>query len=411
MRRFLSAVFIAATLSRAGDLQVPLEVSLPPELDLYEIPKAAIALATYDLSEQRLVQVFGEQHPRLVSENEKLQLHQEFRRFLDITEHRDFTTRAVVPKSFQAPNDASSARASIFVDAVRDDLDGVVENMKTDLTQLTAFWTRSYKSIWGLQSSNWVFEHVSKLLRAHPSNEVVYSIRKFSHNFPQNSVIVRIESATSMITSSAREILILGSHLDSLNYKYPFFRAPGADDDGSGTVVTIQILRSLLEQSFVPPGNIAVEFHWYAGEEGGLLGSIDVASSYYDKKMPVKAMLQMDEVMVVLEDSGPLIALFDEDSNANLNAFGASLVEKYTTVPYKWTRCDGKCGSDHIPWNKTGYPSMPVSDKLIVFPPSPDETIHTVHDTMDQRGFNFTHGVEFVKLGLAWVIELAVTEF
>ena len=37
-----------------------------------------------------------------------------------------------------------------------------------------------------------------------------------------------------------------------------------------------------------------VEFHWYAPEEGGLLGSQAIFSSYHDSGRDVKAMLQQD---------------------------------------------------------------------------------------------------------------------
>jgi leucyl aminopeptidase len=81
---------------------------------------------------------------------------------------------------------------------------------------------------------------------------------------------------------------------DSLNYRLPFYRAPGADDDGSGTVTILQVLRSLMEQQFVPPPGILLEFHWYAAEEGGLLGSQDIAAAYEGMAVNVRAMLQMD---------------------------------------------------------------------------------------------------------------------
>ena len=81
---------------------------------------------------------------------------------------------------------------------------------------------------------------------------------------------------------------------DSLNYLLPFYRAPGADDDGSGSVTILQVLRSLVEEGFVPPAGIAVEVHWFAAEEGGLLGSQAVAAAYEKAGTRVKGMLHMD---------------------------------------------------------------------------------------------------------------------
>lgn len=79
-----------------------------------------------------------------------------------------------------------------------------------------------------------------------------------------------------------------------MNYKLPFFRAPGADDDGSGSVTILQVLRSIVENKYIPPSNIAIEFQWFAAEEGGLLGSQDVASAYAKAGKKIKGVLHMD---------------------------------------------------------------------------------------------------------------------
>lgn len=73
-------------------------------------------------------------------------------------------------------------------------------------------------------------------------------------------------------------------------------RAPGADDDGSGTVTILEVFRTLLGSRELVEGKAenTIEFHWYSGEEAGLLGSLDVFSSYKLERKDVKAMLQQD---------------------------------------------------------------------------------------------------------------------
>lgn len=72
--------------------------------------------------------------------------------------------------------------------------------------------------------------------------------------------------------------------------------APGADDDGSGTVTILEAMRVLLQSEDIARGNASntVEFHWYSAEEGGLLGSQAVFSQYRKEDRDVKAMLQQD---------------------------------------------------------------------------------------------------------------------
>ncbi|KAH8826118.1 Zn-dependent exopeptidase [Flagelloscypha sp. PMI_526] len=418
MKMFLASLVVVAVvgLGQAYDLQVPVGNSFPQKfsgLDYATYESQAISLATYDLTQKRLIHVFGEDQPRIATEEEKLKLLDSHHAFLDITEHPEFTSRSVLPKVFTARQASSSFSSSenLLVKSAGDDMDGIAENLKADAIKLTSFWTRSAYSQWGLYSSNWIYSHLSELIDAYPSDKVKYSIKKVPHSIPQNSIIVRLESTESTIPSEDRDILIVGAHQDSLNYKYPFYRAPGANDDGSGTIVNMQLLRSLLQHSFIPPANVAIELHWYAGEEGGNIGSVDISESYLSRSKPVKAMLQMDGIMTVPVDKEPLIAIIDTNSNMNLTAFAAKLVEKYNTVGWAYTNCGNRCGSDHISWNRTGFPAMFVYDREFVFPIGSDVYFHTSQDTIDQPGFNYTHGVEFVKFGLAWITELALSDF
>jgi leucyl aminopeptidase len=73
-------------------------------------------------------------------------------------------------------------------------------------------------------------------------------------------------------------------------------RAPGGDDDGSGTMTILEVLRVLLGSKEVLEGKSenTIEFHWYAAEEGGLLGSQAIWKEYEKEGRDVKAMLQQD---------------------------------------------------------------------------------------------------------------------
>lgn len=75
---------------------------------------------------------------------------------------------------------------------------------------------------------------------------------------------------------------------------WPFLPAPGADDDGSGSVTILESYRALLAADFHPQKT--VEFHWYSAEEGGLLGSQAVAKDYQSRNANVIAMSQVSLV-------------------------------------------------------------------------------------------------------------------
>lgn len=81
--------------------------------------------------------------------------------------------------------------------------------------------------------------------------------------------------------------------MDSINLSNPTNgRAPGADDDGTGTVNLIEVFRALVAADFKP--TTPVEFHWYSGEEGGLLGSQAIATRYKNAGTQVKAFMELD---------------------------------------------------------------------------------------------------------------------
>jgi len=99
------------------------------------------------------------------------------------------------------------------------------------------------------------------------------SLEYFTHPFPQSSIIARFEPK---IRNFSHPLTIIGAHQDSANYLFPLLPAPGADDDCSGTVSILEAFRILAESGYTPK-NGPVEFHWYAAEEGGLLGSQAIA--------------------------------------------------------------------------------------------------------------------------------------
>lgn len=81
--------------------------------------------------------------------------------------------------------------------------------------------------------------------------------------------------------------------MDSINLSNPTNgRAPGADDDGTGTVNLIEGLRVLVAAGFKP--STPVEFHWYSAEEAGLLGSQAIATAYKSAGTKVKAFMELD---------------------------------------------------------------------------------------------------------------------
>lgn len=160
--------------------------------------------------------------------------------------------------------------------------------MKANLEKLSSFHTRYYNSDWGLKSSDWVLNKVKSIIKEAGADKTV-TAESFPHTWKQHSVIARIPGQTN-------STIVIGAHQDSINLWLPILAAPGADDDGSGTVTIMEVFRTLLKSKDVVEGKAknTIEFHWYSAEEGGLLGSQAIFKQYEKQQRDVKAMLQQD---------------------------------------------------------------------------------------------------------------------
>lgn len=164
------------------------------------------------------------------------------------------------------------------------------KNMRKHLEKFTSFYTRYYKSAYGAQSSAWLLGKVNDTIQESGAAKLGSYVRAFEHPWGQSSVIATIPGRSN-------KTVIIGAHQDSINLFLPsILAAPGADDDGSGTVTILEALRVLLTSERIINGTApnTIEFQWYSAEEGGLLGSQAVFSAYEKEGRDVKAMLQQD---------------------------------------------------------------------------------------------------------------------
>lgn len=164
------------------------------------------------------------------------------------------------------------------------------DNMEKNLEHFTSFHTRYYRSAIGVESATWLYNQVLDVIKETGASKHGATVEQFSHPWGQFSIIARVPGQTN-------KTVVLGAHQDSINLFLPsILAAPGADDDGSGTVTILEGLRGLLQSDTVAQGKApnTVEFHWYSAEEGGMLGSQAIFSQYKKDKRDVKAMLQQD---------------------------------------------------------------------------------------------------------------------
>jgi len=379
---------VALSLASASVYAGPVDQQIPFGVDSeYSHPD----FPNFDLSALRLIEFEG-QPPVFWTELEKIQAKARGIKFLDITDTRDLGTkvpRLQVKASFPSPNATEKVKPIIKKLSTK----GPEEN----LAKFTSFRTRHYRSDTGKQSQVWLKERIAQITSEWGSKSLqnLISISEFSHSWGQNSIIARINGSST--TDDA--VIIIGAHQDSTNM-WPFLPAPGADDDGSGSVTILESYRALLAADFHPDRSI--EFHWYSAEEGGLLGSQAVAQAY-EGRVNVLAMSQFDMTAWVKQGTREEVGLIMDFVDLPLTEFNKQLVDLYLDIPWVETQCGYAC-SDHASWRKAGYPSSFTIESSFG---NSNKHIHSASDRIDiSDEFSFSHMLEFSKLAVAFAVEL-----
>ncbi|KAG5647471.1 hypothetical protein DXG03_009402 [Asterophora parasitica] len=336
----------------------------------------------------RLLSLADGVEPVWKTEDEKLQLMRAGINFFDATEVYALEQKFPPKNDFAAaatfPAPSRQAQVTPILATVS------TANMQSDLNALTAFNNRYYKATTGAQASQWILDKIA-------SGRTDITASLYSHSWAQPSVVLKIAG------KSSGPVTIVGAHLDSINLSNPTNgRAPGADDDGTGTVNLIEGFRALVAAGFKP--STPVEFHWYSGEEAGLLGSQAIATAYRSAGVQVKAFMELDMSGYFKPGTKEVFALQADYIEEGLQTFLKSLITTYSRIPWALDKPCGYACSDHASWYKIGVPSVFPYEAVTG---NDNPNIHSASDTTSVNGFSWAHSLEFAKIGVAFVYELA----
>jgi aminopeptidase YwaD len=157
-------------------------------------------------------------------------------------------------------------------------------------------------------------------------------------------------------TRDPHRVLVVGGHRDTVE------TGPGANDNTSGTAVTLEIARALSRVSLAA----TVQFVLFGAEEEGLYGS-----DYYAKHMGADRVIGM--VNLDMEGVGERLQLAWFQGPDTLVTLAARLAERLGIRTF----VARSGGSDHLSFERAGVP--------VVFLLRPDDPyIHTPKDTADR---------------------------
>lgn len=328
--------------------------------------------------EQRLIKTSAASPGEWMTEEQVFGLLRAKTNFFDITDHPHEARAGLVGLS---PIPTALSRKAEVQHA-----QGMIDRaeMEKFLKRFSDFHTRYYTSPTGVEAAEFLLDEVK---RAGAPLGKDFSVSFFNHTWAQPSVMARIQGAD-------QEKVIVGAHLDSINVNSPKTgKAPGADDDGSGTTSVLEALRSLAKAGFRP--RRTVEFHFYAAEEVGLRGSQAVAQAYAASLAKVAGMLQLDMTGYLVKNRTKVLTDY---TDAPLSQLIRQCIDAYSAIGWFNGACGYAC-SDHASFNRAGFRSAQTGEDIL------NPYMHSQDDSL--KYVDFGHVVEFTKIAIGFVIELA----
>jgi photosystem II stability/assembly factor-like uncharacterized protein len=189
-------------------------------------------------------------------------------------------------------------------------------------------------------------------------------------------IVLNNLEATKTGTLYPDQYYIICAHYDDTSQN-PYVRAPGADDNGSGTATVIEAARIFKDYNF----DYSIRFVLFAGEEQGLVGSHAYAQSAYLNGEQIQGVLNMDMIGYDGNNDG----LFEIHAGTlagsqsigtfvqgNVSAWGLNLVPEYKTS-------GSSTSSDHSSFWTYGYSAIMIIEDFQDFTPY----YHTTNDLLN----------------------------
>ncbi len=313
--------------------------------------------------------------------------------FMDITERPDHRRAEVMVQTSLSRADLEPAMPQ-EVAAILDRISE--QRYEETIEHLQSYWNRYYTTRQAVDSALWIADQFRNAAQGRADVEV----QVYQHQgWPQPSVVAKIKGTDTQLN----EGIVIGAHEDSINTmvgkrERPKARAPGADDNASGTAAVLEVFRAFLESGLRPVRDIY--FMTYAAEEVGLRGSGEIAADFAKRKVKIAGVLNLD--MLLYRGPAARMGVTTSNTDARLNLFTEKLIDRYVGAPHERRSCGYSC-SDHASWDEEGYPAVFLFETVDDISPwwhHPNDTLNASHE--------ISWAMNFVKAAAAFTVELAL---
>jgi len=259
--------------------------------------------------------------------------------------------------------------------------------------QLASYNSRNSHSPDALTAANWLKDFMD-------ANGCEKSqLMQFRANWAPN-VLCQITG-----TDPSEPAIVVGAHYDSrsTNVNSPTQRAPGADDNGSGSAAILEILKtatSLIAEEGYSFENTVI-FAFFAGEEQGLVGSAALATSYVNAGVDLTAMVNLDMIGYPERNAPQTLYWMSGSTTASLTQLAIELTKTYlgeNTV----LATTGACCSDQQSFYSRGYAAASIFESRSA---TNNPNYHQSSDL--PATVNFNHVLRNTKSAAALITTLA----
>ncbi|KAF9478678.1 Zn-dependent exopeptidase [Pholiota conissans] len=219
------------------------------------------------------------------------------------------------------------------------------------------------------------------------------TLAPFLTGFAPN-VICRYEA----VEETNATVLISG-HYDSRG-SFGSTRAPGGDDDGSGTVGVLSIARVIGRKGVKFHSNVELAF--FAGEEQGLLGSRAYARELREAGANLTLMVQADMTAYRAPGEPLQLGLPARIGTPEVTQLVANISAIYS--PELHVGITTACCSDHQSFHEQGFPATQVFERAGSIA---DPMYHNSGDLSDREGYDFEQLFAIAKVQFATVLHTA----
>ncbi|WWD17288.1 hypothetical protein CI109_101728 [Kwoniella shandongensis] len=198
---------------------------------------------------------------------------------------------------------------------------------------------------------------------------------------------------------NSTENVILSAHYDSRG-SFGSTRAPGGDDDGSGTGHLLGVAHAIKSQGVKFEKRVTLAF--FAGEEQGLLGSHFYAEHLHAKNTTVILQVQADMLGYHAPGEPLQLGLPESIHLAEASYLIGNLSQIYS--PELVVGTTAACCSDHQSFVSFGFPATQVFERNGWIA---DPFYHNSGDLTQREGYDFEQIVSIAKVTMAALLTVA----